>query len=811
MTTSPQPISDSKNGFLVLQQILDHATAVVYVKDRDGRYLFVNRRFLQLFGRRENDVIGHSDAEFFPPEIVSELRRNDALVLERNNPVEFEEQLPQDGATRTYISLKFPLHDERGAAYAVCGISTDITERKRTEEVLRQSALGVSGAGNDNIFTALVSYCANALGVDYAFIALPCGDNPARLRTIALLAQGRIVDNLVYDLAGTPCADVVGGQFRFYPHDIQLLFPGDNMASQLDVQSYAAFPLTDSRGRALGLIGVMHSQPLADDRLVESMLKIFAARAVAELEREQVEAARRASEAALRASEERYHTIFSASVDGLALCTPDGRIMDANPAFCRLHGYTREELLAAESFQFVHPDSHLRCWAFFEAASAGHSLSSEARAQRKDGTFFEAEVHGVPVHYGNEPHLLLIMRDISERKEAERQRVRLEAQLRQAQKMEAIGHLTGGIAHDFNNILTAVTGYVAMAQERVAERGDEKLDRYLERALRSGRQARDLIQQMLTFSRGQRGEPRALALAPLVKESVKLLRSTLPSSIEFETDLDNTIPAVLLDPVQLEQVLMNLCINARDAMLGAGTLHVALETTTPRDGVCASCHQPVRGSHVALIVRDTGPGIAPEVVERMFEPVFTTKEVGKGSGMGLATVHGIVHEHAGHVIVETAPGAGTTFRVLFKPMSRKAGETGVEDAEATADPAEVRQLKGRVLVVDDEPAVGEFMAELLESWTLQVTVRRNGVEAEALLADDPGRFDLVVTDQTMPKITGLELAHRLAQMRPALPVVLYTGYSERLTEEQTRSAGIRALVTKPVDIAAFFFAWCARS
>ena len=317
MTTTVQPIANNENGFLVLQQILDHATAVVYAKDRDGRYLFVNRWFLQLFGRREADVIGHVDTELFPAGIVAELRRNDALVFERNEPVEFEEQVPQADGAHTYISLKFPLRDSRGETYAVCGISTDITARKRTEEVLRQAALGVSGDGGD-IFGALVSYCANALGVDYAYIALPCEDNPGRLRTIALHAQGQAVDNVEYDIAGTPCADVVGKQFRFHPRDVRRLFPGDDMLLRLGIEGYAAYPLTDSRGRALGLIGVMHSQPLADDRLAESMLKIFAARAVAELERE------RANEA-LRASEEQYHTIFNGSVDGLALCTPDGR------------------------------------------------------------------------------------------------------------------------------------------------------------------------------------------------------------------------------------------------------------------------------------------------------------------------------------------------------------------------------------------------------------------------------------------------------------------------------------------------------
>ena len=632
-------MSRDQDSVLVLQQILDHATAVVYVKDRDGRYQFANRLFLELFRRSASEVIGRTDAEIFPPEITADLNRNDALVFERNAPVEFEEQVPQEDGMQTYLSLKFPLYNAQGVAYAVCGISSEITERKTAEE-------------------------------------------------------------------------------------------------------------------------------------------------------------------ALRSSEERYHTIFNASVDGFALCTPDGRIMDANPAFCRLHGYTREELLAAESFQFVHPDSHLRCWAFFEAASAGHSLSSEAKAQRKDGTIFDVETHGVPVHYGNAPHLLLIMRDITERKQAEAERARLEAQLRQAQKMEAIGHLTGGVAHDFNNILTTVMGYVAMAQERVAAQGDEKLDLYLERVLRSGRQARDLIQQMLTFSRGQRGEPRALQLAPLVKESVKLMRSTLPSSIEFDTELDATLPAVLLDPVQIEQVLMNLCINARDAMQGAGSLNIALEKSTHRDSVCTSCHQPVRGTYVELAVSDTGPGISAEVVERMFEPFFSTKETGSGSGMGLSIVHGVVHEHDGHIVVETAPGRGARFRVLFRPMANTEGET--IRAETSGPVSAGRQLQGRVLLVDDEPAVAEFMAELLESWGLEVTSQLSPVEAQTLFAADPEKYDLVVTDQTMPRLTGLDLARTLLTLRPNLPVILYTGYAEHLTEAQTRGSNIRAFVTKPIDIGAFF-------
>ena len=242
----------------------------------------------------------------------------------------------------------------------------------------------------------------------------------------------------------------------------------------------------------------------------------------------------------------------------------------------------------------------------------------------------------------------------------ERERARLEAQLRQAQKMEAIGHLTGGIAHDFNNLLTSIMGYVTLAAERSADGRDDKLASYLEQAHLACGRARDLIQQMLTFSRSRRGEPRPLALAPLIRESVKLLRSSLPATVALGTDLDDDAPPVLLDPVQLEQVLMNLAINARDAMRSSGEIRVAMRFVGRVAEVCTSCRKNVEGDMVELSVSDNGPGIAADVQERMFEPFFTTKDIGQGSGMGLSTVHGIVHEHGGHVVVEKRAGRRRT-------------------------------------------------------------------------------------------------------------------------------------------------------
>jgi CheY-like chemotaxis protein len=304
---------------------------------------------------------------------------------------------------------------------------------------------------------------------------------------------------------------------------------------------------------------------------------------------------------------------------------------------------------------------------------------------------------------------------------------------------------------------------------------------------------------MLTFSRGQRGEPRPLSLAPLVRESVRLLRSTLPSSIEIWTHLDPAVPPAMLDPVQVEQVLMNLCINARDAMSGAGRIELRLGPANYRGAVCASCRQAVDGTFVEIAVRDNGPGIAGEILERIFEPFFSTKKVGKGSGMGLSMVHGIVHEYGGHVVLDTSPGEGSEFRVLFRPLA-SAGDAQTlapaEDAAADRGPA----LRGRVLVVDDDDAAGEFMRDLLETWGLDVELMRSSTEAREVFARHPERFDLAVLDQTMPRLTGLELSREILALRPRMPVILYTGYGERLSDQQIASAGIRALVRKPVDV-----------
>ena len=684
------------------------------------------------------------------------------------------------------------------------------------------------------------------------------------------------------------------------------------------MDSYAALPLNDSSGQPLGLIATMDRRPMCDAVMAEAMLKIFAMRAVAEIERTRAEAALRASEAsyraifeasedaifvhdwdtgafvdanpkacrtfgytvdefrrltvadissgvppytvydaarwieaakggktvafewhrrnrdgslrwdevylksaeiagtrrilavtrditarksaedALRASEEQYRAIFNASVDGLALWDREGHIVDLNPVFSGMLGYARAELVGTPGAAIIPEELREHCDTLRASVLAGDPCREEIQVCHKSGARIDVEIRGATMFYRDAPHALLIMRDLTERRQVEGERARLEAQLRQAQKMEAIGHLTGGIAHDFNNLLTSIMGYVTLASERSAAGRDDKLAGYLERAHLACERARDLIQQMLTFSRGRRGEPRPLALAPLVRESVKLLRSSLPATVAIATDLDGDAPPVMLDPVQLEQVLMNLAINARDAMRSSGEMRMAVRHVGRVPEMCTSCRKNVEGEMIELSVSDTGPGITADVQERMFEPFFTTKGVGQGSGMGLSTVHGIVHEHGGHVVVENVPGAGARFRVLL-PALRSRDRDGALSRSATRGTAFPRAfLGGHVAVIDDEASVASLMNDLLAQWGLEVTTFADAREAlDAVTAG--AAFDLIITDQTMPRMTGVEFARAARAMGAAVPIVLYTGYDEGLTSAAVERAGITALVRKPIE------------
>jgi PAS domain S-box-containing protein len=736
-----------------------NATAdALVLRDADNRIVDVNPALLAMTGYAREDLVGVRRWAFLPPEMDAQGREYHRRII-AGEAIHRETVAVRKDGSRFDIEVRSVPIQYRGRPH-VLAMARDITARRLADEALRAS---------EEQYRAVFNATADGLVLRDADLRI-VDVNPALLAMTGYTREELIgavrwffvrpgveqhsIDRARRVLAGEPA------QF-------------ESAASRKDGTRFDV----EVRAVPIQYRGRPHLLSMARDIT-----------------------ARRLADEALRASEAQYRAIFNATADAMVLRDVDHRIVDVNPAYEAMTGYTRAEVLGTDLLVARPASGAPSPAALHRRALAGEAIHQETEGVRKDGTRIEIELTGVPIRHRGEPHVLYIGRDITSRRRAEAERSALEAQLRQAQKMEAIGQLTGGVAHDFNNILTSIMGYVALAAERPGAAEDRKLGNYLEQALLSSRRARDLIGQLLTFSRGRRGERRPVDLRRVAAESARLLRSSMPSTLELAIEPDADVPLAALDRVQAEQVLLNLCINARDALQGHGTVRVRVGRARDRGLACASCRARFDGEFVELAVADDGPGIPPEVMERMFEPFFSTKEVGKGSGMGLATVHGIVHEHGGHVVVASSPGKGATFRVLF-PVLRADDQALVEHetmpghVPASRKPA----LRGRVLLVDDEEMVLGVMREQLEAWGLEVAALRGGPDARQVFADSPDRYDLVITDQTMPRMTGLELARELTAIRPELPVILYTGYSDGVGETDIRSAGVRALVRKPVE------------
>jgi len=369
------------------------------------------------------------------------------------------------------------------------------------------------------------------------------------------------------------------------------------------------------------------------------------------------------------------------------------------------------------------------------------------------------------------------------------ERVRLEAQLRRAQKMEALGTLSGGIAHDFNNVLAAVVGFAELVADHV-EKGS-KAEQCIRRVVEAGLRGRDLVRQLLAFSRRTEKEKKPLEVASILKETVKLLKATTPAFISIKTRIASDPGLILGDPTQIQQVLMNLCTNAVYAMREkGGLLDVRLShvDVPPTDG---SPDGMEPGPYVKIVVHDTGTGMPPDIIDKIFDPFFTTKTVGEGTGLGLSVVHGIVTQSDGYIFVESEPGKGSTFTVYFPQIS---GEVKIEEPES----AEIPNGSERILFVDDEEALVLVGERILAELGYSVTSRTKSREALSLVSEDPSRFDLVITDVSMPEMTGVEFAREVLSLRPDMPIIMSTGFSHLVNADAAKAAGMKAFVMKPL-------------
>jgi PAS domain S-box-containing protein len=497
---------------------------------------------------------------------------------------------------------------------------------------------------------------------------------------------------------------------------------------------------------------------------------------------------RQRAEEALRQSEAHYRALVEGSLQGIAIVKRDGTRAFANSALARMWGYEGpEELVGRSIWEHIAPHERSRFQTAVEAHLRGEPapLHDEYQAVKKDGTLIWVERLASLMTLNGEAVILEAYIDITERK-------RLEAQLRQAHKMQAIGTLARGIAHDVNNILTAILGYTDLAMEE--RKQDRVLRWYLQGVLTAGHRAKDLVQQILAFSRQTELARTSLQAHLLIKEVLGLLRAALPSTITIQPVIDPSAGAVLADPTQIQQVVLNLCTNAAHAMReSGGVIEVRLEPVDlPTDYTTVTTALRA-GPYVRLTIRDTGHGIAPEIMERIFEPFFTTKSMGEGTGIGLAVVHGIVTSHGGGITVESAPGQGTTFAVYLPRLV----------APPTSTVHTQEPLPGwhkRLLLVDDEGALVHLWQAALEHLGYSVVACTRSPAALHVFRAAPQSFDLVITDYTMPTMTGEVLAQELRRIRADIPIILYTGFSDTMTAERARVLGIDAFVLKALGV-----------
>jgi PAS domain S-box-containing protein len=500
---------------------------------------------------------------------------------------------------------------------------------------------------------------------------------------------------------------------------------------------------------------------------------------------------------ALLNSEIRFRTAFEQSFQFMAILDPQGRVIELNRLAKDLCGEYGGSLVGRFLWDVCWVDQdeeNLRLQNVVKKAAAGECVCDEAGFVDADGRtrFFYRAVAPVRNSEGEVVYVTVQGHDVTDKVLAEREKRNLEVLLQQAQKMEALGALAGGIAHDFNNVLSVIIGNADLAENSCKKASP--YHKYVRRIHEAGSKAKELVKQILSFSRQAEIEKTVVEPAKIILESIKLLRCSIPTTIDIVHDIDQECGCIYADPTQYHQIIMNLCTNAYHAMeSGGGVLSIRLR----QESVVSRTHclelDIIPGEYAHLAVEDSGPGIEKEHLERIFDPYFTTKEKGKGTGMGLAIVHGIVKGHGGAVCVEGGDGEGTAFHVYI-PLADK------QSVAQEKTFAELSYGSERILLVDDEELLLEMEKNMLELIGYHVTTANSSRKALQLFSEKPQEFDLVITDQTMPGMTGMELAEKILGLRPAIPIILCTGYSPNISKESVVALGIRELAFKPMAL-----------
>jgi two-component system, cell cycle sensor histidine kinase and response regulator CckA len=730
----------------IVEGIINAIPARVFWKGTDLVYLGCNAAFARDAGFADpQDVIGKDDYQMGWRDQAELYRADDRRVIEsgRSKSLIEEPQTNPEGNALVLLTTKVPLRGPKGEVVGVLGTYMDITERRKAEEALRASEVR---------YRRLFESAKDGILILDAQTGMIVDVNPFLVELLAFSRES-FLGKKVWELGFFK--DFVANQANF---------------AELQQEKYVRYEdmaLETSDGRRIEVEFVSNVYEVSHEKVIQCNIRDVSER-------------KRAQESSVRLA-----TAVEQSAEAIVITDANGSILYTNPAFEKTTGYTSAEVLGQNPriLKSGRQDAEFyrQMWTVL---SQGGVWSGHLINKRKDGTLFEEDATISPVRdgAGQIVNYVAVKRDVSNE-------IRLEQQLFQAQKIEAIGRLAGGVAHDFNNLLGVITGYGGIVHRRLA--AGDPLKGKVEQILKAAERAAGLTRQLLAFSRKQVLQPEILDLNVVVSDMDKMLRRLIGEDVEFTTLLDPHLGSVRADPGQIEQIMMNLAVNARDAMPDGGRL--TIETRNADLGAdYAATHPPTpTGSYVALVVTDTGSGMDAATQARIFEPFFTTKEAGKGTGLGLATVYGIVKQSEGYIWVYSEVGVGTTFKIYLPRIDEQAA------VARRQEPGPLLRGSETVLLVEDEESLRELLREVLEANGYSVLVARDGAEVSKIAEAHTGTIHIMVTDVVMPGMSGPKILDLIAPTRPGMKVLFLSGYSDESVTRHGLVGPGRAFLSKP--------------
>jgi PAS domain S-box-containing protein len=693
-------------------------------------------------------------------------------------------------------------------------LETQVTQRtaqlQKANRALRMisstNKILVRAVDESSLLAAVCDVLIDVGGFPFCWVGCPRTDENPSLKMVACsaaddptghsLAQSMRTTDGIFDWAcaldaARTSAPVVVGNFA---EELSETPPSFEAVHQAGLTGCISLPLIYS-GRTYAVLTVLSGNPALLEEEEINLLKELGEDIAYGIHTLRAREKHLQAQKALAESEQRYRQLFEKAGEAVFVLRPQGDdgacVVQANQAAAEMHGYSVDELVGMSITRLNTPEA---AGGFAERSRRmleGEWIHEEVSHVKRDGTPFQTEISAGPIDIGGQRYMLAFYRDISDRKRIEAEKAALETQIRQANKMEAIGTLASGIAHDFNNILSATSGYTELSIP-LAPPGSI-LSKNLRKIQQANQRAAELVRHILTLSREKESAAQVLQPKLIIKEAVKLLRASLPSTIDIHQEIESEA-YILGDAAQVHQIIMNLCVNAGHAMeASGGVLSISLRDKELDSDFTRQYVHLSPGRYVVLKVADTGHGIPGEIIDKVFDPYFTTKPLDKGTGLGLAVVSGIVNNYRGEITVESEVGEGTRF-TLFLPAV--AAEQGAESVSRAPIPTGTE----RILLVDDEPALIEIGQQLLQLLGYQVTTLSNSAQALEVFSRDPEAFDLLVTDYTMPVMTGTQLAEAVLKINPDLPVILMSGLEATNIEARAKRAGVRRIINKPIVI-----------